>query len=480
MRRRAASTLLLLLAAAACSRKEERPPVSRIESDTTRSAAEWMQLEPVRLLSEYVRIDTSQGKSEEAGARFLKELFDCEGIESEIVCPAPGRCNLLARIPGKRREGALLLLNHIDVADAYPSLWKDSTPFSGEIRRGYLYGRGTYDMKSLALAQALALREVKRLGVVPESDLLFLAEADEELGQRWGSKWLLANRPEWFRGVADVLNEGGTTEMVLRDVRFWGLETLQAGYASAQFRAAQSGLMEDLARRWKKISAPAVTPHPHVVLGFDLLANHLVHPLTDPLRHLDRVVREPAELAILPDRYGAFLEPRIFWTPPFPDPPGAKDSFGSYVVVSTPPGIDPGAYLNPIVKEAAAAGLETRWRISTGPTEASPYPTPFTDLLRRVTEVHFPGVPFGPVPTFGGYTTSVLYRQRGIPAYGYALVPTNITDSVRRHGNDERIFLRDYLNGVSLYADIVLDWTLQRPEREEPRATPSPSGRGPG
>ena len=26
----------------------------------------------------------------------------------------------------------------------------------------------------------------------------------------------------------------------------------------------------------------------------------------------------------------------------------------------------------------------------------------------------------------------------------------NITDAVRRHGNDERIFLRDYLNGVDL------------------------------
>ena len=134
MRRRAVSLLLLLLAAAACSRKEEKRPVSRIEGDTTRPAAEWMRFEPVRLLSEYVRIDTSQGKSEEAGARFLKELFDCDGIESEIVCPAPGRCNLLARIPGKRREGALLLLNHIDVADAYPALWKESTPFSGEIR----------------------------------------------------------------------------------------------------------------------------------------------------------------------------------------------------------------------------------------------------------------------------------------------------------------------------------------------------------
>ncbi|MGH9368854.1 MAG: M20/M25/M40 family metallo-hydrolase [Thermoanaerobaculia bacterium] len=464
MRRCRAAVLLSLVAAAACSRREAA--VNRIESDTTRPAAEWLRLEPVRLLRDYVRIDTSQGRTEEAGARFLKELFDCEGIETEIVCPAPGRCNLLARLAGRRRDGALLLLNHIDVADAYPALWKEAAPFSGEIRGGYLYGRGAYDMKSLALAQALALRGLRRHGIVPESDLLFLAEADEELGQRWGSKWLLENRPDWFAGVSEILNEGGTTEMVVRDVRFWGLETLQAGYASAQFSTTNAKALEELARRWKKLAAEAVAPHPHVVLGFDLLANHLVHPLTDPLRHLDRVRGNPAELALLPDRYGAFLEPRVFWRPPFPDPPGSRDNLRSYVIVSTPPGVDPGRYLEPILRDAAGSGLRTTWSYTTGRTEASPYPTAFTELLRRVTEAHYPGVPFGPVPTFGGYTTSVLYRRRGIPAYGYALVPTNITDSVRRHGNDERIFLRDYLDGVALYEDIVEEKALEAQRRE--------------
>jgi len=34
----------------------------------------------------------------------------------------------------------------------------------------------------------------------------------------------------------------------------------------------------------------------------------------------------------------------------------------------------------------------------------------------------------------------------------------NIFDAVRRHGNDERVYLRDYLNGVALYEDIVADY----------------------
>jgi acetylornithine deacetylase/succinyl-diaminopimelate desuccinylase-like protein len=86
--------------------------------------------------------------------------------------------------------------------------------------------------------------------------------------------------------------------------------------------------------------------------------------------------------------------------------------------------------------------------------------TPFLELIKRVTEAHYPGIPFGPIPTFGGTTTSNYFRNRGIPAYGYPPVPANITDSARRHTNDERIFLRDYLNGIDLYRDIVEEFAL--------------------
>jgi len=51
----------------------------------------------------------------------------------------------------------------------------------------------------------------------------------------------------------------------------------------------------------------------------------------------------------------------------------------------------------------------------------------------------------------------MLYRQRGIPTYGYSPVPMNIFDSVRRHGNDERVYLRDYLNGVALFRAVLAD-----------------------
>ena len=453
---------ILLAATGAACRRSEAPHRSTESADVGRSAEDWLREEPVRLLRDYVRLDTSVSNGEKAGADFLHRFFECEGIETEMVCPAEGRCNVLARIPGRRRGNALLLLNHIDVVEAFPHLWQEAKPFEGRIKRGYLYGRGAYDMKALGLAQALAMRDLRRHGIVPETDILFLAEADEESGQKWGARWLLEHRPEFFAGIGQALNEGGTTEVILRDVRFWGLETLQAGYGLVEFAAADDAPLGQLAARWPKLVSTPVVPHPHVVEGFEMLANHLPSPLTDPLRHLDRVRKDPAELAVLPDRYGCFLEARINWSGPYRHPARA-DQARRFVVISVPPGVDPAPFVEPIIRDAQKAGLTIVSRSVSEVTVASPYPTPFTNMLRDVVEARYPGVPFGPVPTFGGYTTSILLRARGIPTYGFEAIPMNITDAARRHGNDERVFLRDYLNGVALYADIVEDFALRPP-----------------
>ncbi len=437
----------------ACSRKPAASRPSQVD-DVRRPVAEWLREEPVRLLRDYVRIDTTPARGEKAGAEFLQRFFECEGIESEMVCPAPGRCNVLARLPGRHRENALLLLNHIDVVEAFPQFWKEAPPFEGKIWLGYLYGRGAYDMKSLGIAQALAMARLKRRGIVPETDILFLAEADEEVGQKWGARWMLKNRPEWFAGVGQVLNEGGATEMVIRDIVYWGIETLQAGYAVFEFDAAEDAPLKRLADKYPKVSAPPSTPHPQVVVGFDLLANRLVSPLTDPMRHLDRVVRDPVELAVLPDRFGSFLEPRLSWSLIYRHP-AHPDRARRYVTISVPPGVPPVPLMLPILEEARREGLNVSMSMVSEVGVASPYPTPFTELLKRVTEAFYPGTPFGPLPTAGGYTTSILLRERGIPTYGFQVIALNIADASRRHGNDERVFLRDYLNGVTLLSEVV-------------------------
>ena len=160
----------------------------------------------------------AEGKRESAGRRVPAAASSTARGSKRDRLPGPGRCNLLARLPGRGREGALLLLNHIDVVEAYPQFWKEAPPFEGRIKSGYLYGRGAYDMKSLGLAQALAMRRSEAPGH-RAGDRHPLSRArptrrSGSAGARAGcSSTGRSGSPAWRQ----VLNEGGTTEMILRE-----------------------------------------------------------------------------------------------------------------------------------------------------------------------------------------------------------------------------------------------------------------------
>jgi len=165
------------------------------------------------------------------------------------------------------------------------------------------------------------------------------------------------------------------------------------------------------------------------------------------------------------------MEPRIHWAGPY-EYPGAKRRLREYTEVSVPPGQSPDPWLARIEAESRkVAGLGIRERISSGVTSSSPYPTSVTEIMKRVCAAVRPGVPFGPDPGFGGTTTSNYFRQRGIPAYGFAPILMNVFDSARRHGNDERVFLRDYLNGVDVYDQVVKEYAFFPDNKTSRRGT---------
>ena len=54
-------------------------------------------------------------------------------------------------------------------------------PFSGDVDDdGYLWGRGTVDMKNETATRAVAMAVLAREGFQPNGDLVYIAEADEE------------------------------------------------------------------------------------------------------------------------------------------------------------------------------------------------------------------------------------------------------------------------------------------------------------
>jgi len=118
----------------------------------------------------------------------------------------PERANLVARLPGRGGGPSLLLLSHTDTVVADRSEWQVD-PWSGELRDGEVWGRGALDMKGEVAASAVAIASLAREGFEPAGDLIFVAAADEEVGDGYGLPWLCEEHPDAVR--ADyALNEG--------------------------------------------------------------------------------------------------------------------------------------------------------------------------------------------------------------------------------------------------------------------------------
>ncbi|MCL4806786.1 MAG: M20/M25/M40 family metallo-hydrolase, partial [Thermoanaerobaculia bacterium] len=189
--------------------------------------------EETRVLREYVGIDSSNppGRTVET-ARFWAEKLGCEGIPFEIVGDDPERPIVVARLAGRKRGEALLLLHHMDVYPVGDLAQWEHPPFAAAWGTGdfvnYLHGRGTLDMKGQGVADFFAIASLKRDGIVPERDLVFVAEPGEEtFTPEVGLGWVVQNRPDLLEGVTDVFNEGGVNEVYGEHVLRFGIEILQ-------------------------------------------------------------------------------------------------------------------------------------------------------------------------------------------------------------------------------------------------------------
>ena len=169
----------------------------------------------------------------------------------------PRKANLYAWLVGKDSR-PLVLHNHIDVSAVDPKEWF-SPPFEARIQLPWIYGRGVFDMKSVAIAQMLAMIDLKKSGVPLSHSVLFLATSSEERGSRLGVRRIIQLHPEMVRNFWAVLTEGGVVEARARDeIKFWGTEFAQKRYADLIVCGDDRQRLEDLRKTLKEIG-PTVT-----------------------------------------------------------------------------------------------------------------------------------------------------------------------------------------------------------------------------
>ena len=307
--------------------------------------------ETLQHFQELVRFDTSDPPGGEAPAvAYLKTALEKEGIPVEVFALEANRPNLVARLKGTGKKRPLLIMGHTDVVNVDPKKWTHP-PFGAVRDGGYIYGRGTVDDKDNVVASLMTMVLLKRLNVLLDRDVIFLAEAGEEGTTRVGIKYMTQEHLPKIEAEY-CLAEGGGVSRAGGKVKFGSVQTLEktpraidlvargvAGHGSVPLRSNPIAHLSAAVARvaeWK----PPIRLHDTTRAYFKRLA--ALSTPADAKRYLDVIGTDPKLAAA--DEYLLDHEPR----------------HASMIRTSISPNIIQGGYRVNIIPSEARATLDVR------------------------------------------------------------------------------------------------------------------------
>lgn len=430
----------------------------------------------VERLSGYLQVDTINPPGNESrGVAYLAKILDAAGLAYETGESAPGRGNLWAKLPasGKRKAPGLVLLHHIDVVPANRKFWSFD-PLSGEVKDGFVYGRGAIDTKGLGIAQLQAFLALHASKQPLNRDVWLIATADEEAGGFYGADWMIKNHPDVFKDVGYVLNEGGSARRfgdatavmveVTQKIPLWlKLTSLgRPGHGSAPLVETS---VTKLVRALKRISetefpvrvlqpvadmfegiAPFQTAEDREV--FATLGNG--QPSKDYLTSLK--LRNPGYHALLRNtcsitRLEGSSKINVI-------PAQAHAELDCRLL----PDQDPEVFLAQLTTIINDDQISIEKIMGFTPA-ISKTTTPLWKAMQQVSAEFYNA---DVIPTVsGGFTDSHFFRDLGVTSYGYSPFSFNSAEFAGVHGNDERVSVENVVNGVRIYYALLQRFAVQ-------------------
>ena len=418
------------------------------------------------ILAQLIGINSTHAHGTTTAAKALAERFRAGGFAAadviEVAPPDhPEQGNLVVRLHGKGKARPVLYVGHLDVVEARREDW-NYDPFVLTEKDGWLYGRGTIDMKGQDAALAATLLEMKRSGFVPDRDIIAAFTADEESTGSNGVDFLLREHRPLVDAEFAINPDGGEAGMKHGRRLYVGMQTSEKVYYTLKLALTDKGghssrptganpiyrLSADLARladfrfpvhltdtarayfaarakletgqlRSDMLSASSASPDPAAIerLSRELETNIMLRSTCT----VTQIAGGHAENA-LPQRVEAMLQCRIL----------------------------PGESLDGVREQIAARIADPELQISVQtpgkPSPESPLTPRIVTAVERVAHSIWPDVIVLPSMSPGA-TDSLYLRAAGIPSYGVDGMFDDLDDG-RAHGRDERI-------GVGVFADEV-------------------------
>ncbi len=415
------------------------------------------QDEVADLLVELIRINTANPTHpERPAAEWVAEKLDEVGIDSQIIEAAPGRASTIARIEGSDSSRPPLLIHgHLDVVPADAAEWSVD-PFAGEVRDGFIWGRGAIDMKHMDAMTLALLREWARAGRRPPRDIVLAFVSDEEAGGREGAHYLVDHHPDLFSDCTEAISEvGGFSVSLDERARLYLIQTAEKGLAWLRLRASGSPGHGSMVHRDNAITRLAET--------VSRIGNHEWPVIiTDTVRSTVEGLAEITGKDLDPDDLDTWL----------PLLGGAARMIGATIRNTANPTTLQAGYKANVIPSRAEATIDTRYL----PGEEDALLTTIDELLGAgltretlvrdiAVETSFEGALVDamsaalraedpqahPLPyLMSGGTDAKSFSTLGIRCFGFAplLLPSDLDFMAMFHGIDERVPIEALQFGV--------------------------------
>lgn len=418
------------------------------------AAPDWAALDKyaVDLLQRYLRIETvNPPANTKPSAAFLKGELEKHGFTVTLYPSGPnGQTNLLLRVPGRdRAKKPLLLLNHQDVVPVDRNAWSVD-PFGGIVKDGWIWGRGSLDMKGIAVQQMVALIAMKQAGIVPSRDILMFSSADEETSGVFGIRWMIQNH--WNEIDAEyALDEGGVVspDLLAANRLVFGITVGEKQMVWVKLHAKGTAahgsqpILENanmiLVNAIQQALRLAPTQKQNLIVDAmrknlgEMAKNKFTNAIqgnTMTLTTLRAGVGDPPKANVIPSSAEATIDCRLL------------------------PGVNAEEFISEI-KARINDPRVTIERLSTVPDPGASNPdTPLFQAIAAAAKKHYPAAVVTPALVPYG-TDSVNLRAKGVIAYGLTPMALDSATFATMHSDEERIPQSEFLKGIRIFYDVL-------------------------
>jgi acetylornithine deacetylase/succinyl-diaminopimelate desuccinylase-like protein len=432
------------------------------------------QREAREILAEMVSTNTTLAHgdvtplAERLAARFVQAGVPASDVQ--VIGPEAKNRNLVVRIRGTGAERPVLFLAHLDVVDAPRADWSVE-PFAITEKDGWLYGRGSIDDKGPATTLVAGMLALVRSGKKPGRDLILALTSGEETDGVPGAEWLVEQHrdlvdAEWvfnFDAGGPITQGGAIKWLSLQGAEkvYWTVTFTvhNAGGHSSQPRADNA--IYQLAAALGRLRAFRFPIHLTAVSRAELATRAQFVPAVEAAA-IRAVLKEPLSLmaakhlaAIRPE-YNALLRTTCVAT--MLAAGHAENALPALATATVNcrliPGETSAATMAALRRTVADTGVAIAEVDPAKPSPPSPLLPARIAIVKSAIEAAWgKDVPIAPIQESGA-TDGLYFRNAGIPVYGLHGIPMPLGED-REHGNDERIPVPSFAQGVKFAAALI-------------------------